>query len=200
MSEWLSYRAILGLSVSLVLLPVRAQAEFIIEFTDGRQVTISHYVEEGQTIKIYTSQGAIGFRKADVKQIIVVGTHQVTNTPLDMVAARSSSPTHVSTPGPPDKKEADGGSGKTGGADKGQATAAGKVADTERERINEQYQRVAQQSNAVWEKHVQDLNSGASEEVLAENRQRLNELNLERHKLIKDARQASPDGLPAWAQ
>ena len=46
---------------------------------------------------------------------------------------------------------------------------------------------------------MSDMDSGASEEVVAEDRRRLDELNQERHKLIKAARQASPDDPPDWA-
>ena len=70
----------------------------------------------------------------------------------------------------------------------------------EREHVDEQYQDVDQQINAAWKKHVSDMDSEASEEVLAEDRRRLDELNQDRHKLIKAARQASPDDPPDWAQ
>ena len=66
MCPWLSYRAILGWGLSLLLLPVKAWADFVIEFTAGRQVTVRRYVDEGQTIKVYTPQGTIGFRKDDI--------------------------------------------------------------------------------------------------------------------------------------
>src|SRR5215470_8200235 len=83
MRRKLTYFLIWGCSTALWLLPLRAQADFIIEFLDGRKVTVAHYFEEGQTIKIYTPQGAIGFPKAGVKRIVSVDPNTGAETPLE---------------------------------------------------------------------------------------------------------------------
>jgi hypothetical protein len=60
--------------VLLFFLPAAAQAQFIIEFTDGNRITVSNYKEEGQKIKIHTSEGWFAFRQEDVAQIIDLTT------------------------------------------------------------------------------------------------------------------------------
>jgi hypothetical protein len=69
-----SSRLILAFSVLLSLLPVAVQAQFIIEFTDGNRITVSNYKEEGQKIKIHTSEGWFAFRREDVANIIDLTT------------------------------------------------------------------------------------------------------------------------------
>jgi hypothetical protein len=66
MSRYCSSRLVLALSALLFLLPVAAQAQFII--------TVSNYKEEGQKIKIHTSEGWFAFRKEDVARIIDLTT------------------------------------------------------------------------------------------------------------------------------
>jgi len=68
------------------------------------------------------------------------------------------------------------------------------------EKLEIEYQGVKQEFDSLWEKHVQDVDSGASEEVLTENRNRLSQLSNEQHNLVNDARRAVPDDLPIWAQ
>jgi hypothetical protein len=70
------YRTIFGFSASLVLLPVGGQADVVIKFTDGHQVTVDRYVDEGSTIKVYTSLGVVGFRKDEVKWITAADAGQ----------------------------------------------------------------------------------------------------------------------------
>lgn len=65
-----SLRILFVLGVLLFLLPVTAQAYFIIEFTDGTHITVSNYKEVGKTIKIHTQEGWFAFRKEDVAKII----------------------------------------------------------------------------------------------------------------------------------
>jgi hypothetical protein len=72
----LPYRAIVGFSASLVLLPVGGQADVVIKFIDGHQVTVDRYVDEGSTIKVYTSLGVVGFRKDEVKWITAADAGQ----------------------------------------------------------------------------------------------------------------------------
>jgi hypothetical protein len=192
--------AIYTFSPFLSLLPLGVQADFIIEFTDGSRVTVGRYVEEGQAIKVYTPQGAIGFRRDEVKHITEVGKNEGTSTPLDAVVARPSTPAQASSPASSGEAESSRNIGKTSGSNKEQGNNGSKGSEAEGERLNEQYHDVAQQMDKTWEKHIRDVNAGASDEVLAENRRRLDELNLDRHKLIKAARQTDPDNVPAWAQ
>lgn len=179
----LSFGTVLPLAV-----PTQARADFIIKFTDSGQVIVRRYVEEGQTIKVYTPQGTISFRKDDVTDITEMDASQSMSTPLEFVSTASPSSTGAEdfdkTTKPEEKKTA----------------GTGDTSTNTMERIDGQYQEVEQEFNKLWEKHMQDVNSGASEEVLAENRNRLTQLSDEQHKLVKDARQVAPDNLPTWAQ
>lgn len=47
-----------------------AYARFILEFTDGRKITVSNYEDLGQSIRVYTPNGSFAFRKEDVARII----------------------------------------------------------------------------------------------------------------------------------
>ena len=113
MDKRLFSHLILGFSLLLSLLPIKTWADFIIEFTDGHQVTVGRYVDEGQTIKIYTPQGTIGFRKADVKRITEVGANQSASRRLETVTNRSSSPTQAPVQDLSEGKETAKVSGKT---------------------------------------------------------------------------------------
>jgi hypothetical protein len=179
----LSFGTVLSLAV-----PIQARADFVIKFTDGGQVIVHRYVEEGQTIKVYTPQGTISFRKDDVARITEVDVSQSMSTPLESVSAASPSSTDVED------------SNKTTKPEEAKTARASDTSSAAIERIDSQYQEIEQEFNKLWEKDVQDVNSGASEEVLTENRNKLNELSNERRKLVNDARQVAPDNLPTWAQ
>jgi hypothetical protein len=199
MYKRLFYRVILGLGALLLLLPVKAWADFIIEFTEGRQVTVRRYVDEGRTIKIYIPQGTIGIRKEDVKRITEVEAHSKVSPSLETWLTWTSPSVQASAPVPSDKERRVERSQAT--KTDGKKTAeAGKATGAELERFDKQSSEVSQQLDELWAKHLQDVNSGASEEILAENRRRLNELNRERHKLIKSVRRTNPNDLPAWAR
>ncbi|HEV8718256.1 MAG TPA: hypothetical protein VGX03_36245 [Candidatus Binatia bacterium] len=93
-----SSRFVLTLSALLFLLPVAAQAQFIIEFTDGNRITVSNYKDEGQKIKIHTLEGWFAFRKEDVANIIDLTTGKKvrrSDTPPD---SRSASPSETKEP------------------------------------------------------------------------------------------------------
>ena len=185
-----------GLSL-LVLTPARA--DFLITFTDGGQVTVHRYVEDGQSINVYTPQGTIRSRKDAVSSITEIGVSQSMAVPLETVSAVSAPAAEVSAPGPAE-------SPKTTNSDKPpkpegeHPTETASPASATVERLDGEYQEVQQEFNKLWEKHVQDMNSGASEEVLTENRNRLSQLSDEQHKLVQDARRAVPNNLPTWAQ
>lgn len=66
--------------IILVLGRVSAHAAFIIEFADGRKITVTNYQEIGPHIKVYTLNGSFAFRKADIVRI--VNTEQQPSTPL----------------------------------------------------------------------------------------------------------------------
>jgi len=165
---------------------VQVRADFLIKFTDSSQIVVHRYVEEGQAIKIYTPYGTISFRKDDVERVVEVDPSQSIRMPLEVVTTVSV--TDVKDPDQTTKPE------------KGKTAAANDTAAAAIERIEGQYQEIEQEFNKLWEKDVQDTASGASGEVLAENRDKLNQLSDERRKLIEEARQVAPDNLPTWAQ
>lgn len=59
----------LGLCGVYFLLLTAADAQYLIEFTDGRQMTVPSYKEEGEKVKVYTPSGSFAFRKDDIKRI-----------------------------------------------------------------------------------------------------------------------------------
>lgn len=183
--------------LSLALTPT--WGDYIIHFTDGGRVTVHRYVEEGQSIKIYTPQGTISFRKDTIARISEVDSSQSLSTPLETLSAVSGPTAQVSTPGPLDSQNTTD-SDKTPKPEGGHTTETTDASTTPTERLESGYQEVEQEFNKLWEKHLQDVDSGASEEVLTENRNRLSQLSNERDKLIKDARRAVPDSLPTWAR
>jgi hypothetical protein len=179
----LSFGAVLFLTV-----PIEVRADFIIKFTDDGQVIVHRYAEEGQTIKVYTPQGTISFRKDEVESIAEVDASQSMKTPLEAVTTVSTSAIEA--------KDSD----KTTKPEEKKTAGTGDTSPNTMERIDGQYQEVEQEFNKLWEKHMQDVDSGASEEVLTENRSKLTQLSNEQHELINDARRAAPDDLPTWAQ
>ena len=181
-------------SSTLSLTPLFAQADFIIEFLDGRKVTVAHYFEEGQTIKIYTPQGTIGFPKAGVKRIVSVDENTGAEIPLEASLGHHPAATSSSTEekNPTLEKART----KTGPGEK----ARRKDPKAEREELTEQYHDVAKQMETLWSKHLQDVEHGAPIETLEENRRQLGLLNQQRHKLIQSARQGDLEGVPDWAQ
>ena len=185
----------LGLGVVLVLVPTRVRADFLIQFVDNTRVAVHRYVEEGRAIKVYTPQGAISFRKEDVARITEIDTNRSMILPLETVYATLS---------PSGQEPAPAASGEQGtpGRDKvtGEMTAAKDNTAAKVEHLNTAYKDVEQEINELLTKHSHDMELGASEETLAEDRRRLDELNNERHKFIADMRQTVPDDLPAWAQ
>lgn len=189
-----AYLAIWGCSAVLWLLPLHAQADFIIEFLDGRKVTVGHYFEEGATIKIYTPQGTIGFAKAEVKRILSVDANTGAEIPLE--AALGHHPTAASTSAEEKNPTVEKAKTKAGsGGNPGR-----KDLKAEREELTEQYHDVAEQMGTLWSKHLQEVEQGAPIEKLEENRRQLGVLNQQRHKLIQSARQGDLEGVPDWAQ
>jgi hypothetical protein len=199
---------LLDFGLLLLLLPITVRADFILEFTDGRKVTVGRYVEEGQTIKIYNALGAISFRKADVKRITEIDAKQSANTRLETVSTKSSSSASSlsspqgSAPASLESKEAPGAVGTASDETKVEKVVEGrKAVEAERERIDEEYKEVSTQMRTVWNKSLRDTEAGAPLEVQIENGRRLSELNQQRGQLIDAARKANPpDQIPDWAQ
>ena len=189
-----AYLAILVCSVGMWFQPLRAQADFIIEFLDGRKVTVAHYFEEGETIKIYTPQGAIGFPKAGVKRIVSVDANTGAEIPLE--ASLGHRPAAASASTEEKNPTLEKARTKTGSGEK----AGRRDLKAEREELTEQYHDVAKQMETLWGKHLQDVEQGAPIEKLEENRHQLGALNQQRHKLIQSARQGDLEGVPDWAQ
>ncbi len=179
---------------ALLLTPLRAQADFIIEFLDGRKVTVAHYFEEGETIKIYTPQGTIGFPKAGVKRIVYVDANTGAEIPLE--ASLGHRPATASASAEEKNPTMEKTRPKTGSGEK----AGHRDLKAEREELTEQYHDVAKQMETIWSKHLQDVEQEAPIETLEENRRQLGVLNQQRHKLIRSARQGDLEGTPDWAQ
>src|SRR5882672_4717692 len=74
-----------GLGMIVTSRPLEVRADFLIEFTDGSHVMVQRYVEEGASIKVYTENGAVGFRKPDIKRILTVKTDQTADEALGTV-------------------------------------------------------------------------------------------------------------------
>jgi len=192
------YSPLLGVLLSMV--STNARADFIFELTNGRQVTVGQYVDEGQTFKVYTSTGTIGFHKTDVKQITEVGASQGTNVPLESVTSRPPAATQAVVSDPSEEKEMPQASDGAGAASGEEGASKAEHPQATVERLDEQYQETAFQQDALWDNYLRDVKAGASEETLSANLQQLQELDQERLKLIKSARGAASDNLPAWAQ
>jgi hypothetical protein len=58
------------LGVILLCLRDSADATSVLEFTDGRKITVSNYKEIGQSVRVYTPNGSFSFRKEDIARII----------------------------------------------------------------------------------------------------------------------------------
>jgi hypothetical protein len=187
-----------GVVLSLAV-PIQAQADFIIKFTDSSQVIVHRYTEEDQIIKIYTPYGTISFRKDEVSSITEINASHSMSVPLETVSAVSAPSIKVSAPGPSESQNTTN-SDKTPRPEGGDTTGTASASTTTLEKLDGEYQEVKQEFDRLWEKHVQDMNSGASEEVLTENRSKLTQLSNEQHELVNDARRVAPDNLPTWAQ
>jgi hypothetical protein len=92
------YRTILGFGAALTLLPVGARADVIIEFTDGHQMIVSQYLDEGQTIRIYTPQGVVGLNKDEVRRITAVDDGQSMHMQLETLQNQTSALTQAPVP------------------------------------------------------------------------------------------------------
>ena len=66
--------------VLLALGRIPAHAAFMLEFADGRKITVANYQVIGPNIKVYTLNGSFAFRKEDIVRI--VSTEQQPSTPL----------------------------------------------------------------------------------------------------------------------
>lgn len=188
-----------GASIVVWILPLRAQADFIIEFPDGHKVTVGRYFEEGKTIKIYTPQGAIGFPKAEVKRILSVDAKTGAETPLEqMLGGRPVGSSSTATSVSSEEKNSLEGKDKT--ATKTGGRTGRKDPQAERAELTEQYHDTAKQLDSLWSKHLEDVERGASIEPLEENRRQMNALNHQRNELIRSARQGNQSEIPDWAQ
>ena len=189
--------------VALLLSPLAARADFLIEFHDGHSVTVGHYFEEKSVLRVYTPQGSIGFPKSEVKRILAVDEHG-SGIPLETVSVKhpAVSSSSTLTEGQESKEE----TREKAEAKKSQAKKAGKEGDAEEkmkmteEEAAEKYQDIQQQHAGLWEKHMRDVNEDAPEEVLEENRRQLNALDGQRSELLKATREESSGELPEWAQ
>lgn len=65
-------RLLLGLWGSLFFFIATADAQFLIEFTDGRRMKVASYREGGEQVTVYTPSGSFAFQKGDVKHIVAL--------------------------------------------------------------------------------------------------------------------------------
>src|SRR5256712_14148707 len=86
--------------------PIPARADFLIRFTDSREVLVHRYAEEGQAIKIYTPYGTISFRKEEVERITEVDASQSMSTPLESALPVATSSTQRSSLAPAESEKA----------------------------------------------------------------------------------------------
>ena len=88
------------LTVILLLTQESADANFILEFTNGRKMTVSNYEEIGQNVKVYTPNGSFAFRKEDI--VHISDMRQPRPTPPAQPAASPHPTTQIETsPAPP---------------------------------------------------------------------------------------------------
>ena len=208
MSRWDSTHTMLGLAGLLVLLPVSARASFVIELLNGRSVTVEQYVDEGQAVQIYTSLGKISFQKDDIKQISEVDANHVGSLPLDADFRPPSSRARQTT----DAEDTEGVE-TSSAVDQAQTAPALTGAQStspeppqpqtrreKMEKLDAEFHDSRNQFGNIWDKHRRDVKMGASDEVLAKNREKLREIDKKRHKLIHQARRTDGQNLPTWAR
>lgn len=201
-----SKKILLGIGL-LSLLPTQyVWSDFTIEFTDGRQVTVRHYIDEGQSIKIYNTIGSISFSKRDIKQITEVGDHQAKTPRLETVsrrpAALSSTPSNIEEQSEKARlrKETSGESGQSEQAEKKAQEKGSGVTTEELEQLDSRYNGVNREFDDLWRSHLQQVNFGIPESKLGDNLHRIEALETERRELLKAANKVDPDRRPAWAQ
>src|SRR5262245_15298678 len=103
MGAIMSHRQILAAMIGFTIVVVFARAHatsFIIELTNGREVTTSHVWEDGDDIKFDAPQGTAGFPKTLVKRITTV-TPVNTNTSAPNAPALNLGDANASPPGEP---------------------------------------------------------------------------------------------------
>jgi hypothetical protein len=143
---------LLGFSSGLALLGLTpARADFLIKFTDGGQVIVHRYVEEGQSINVYTPQGTIRFRKGEVSSITEIGASQILSVPLETVSAVSAPSAEVSAPGPLESQKTTN-SEKLPKPEGGNTTETASTAAATLERLDGEYQEVQQEFNRFCRK------------------------------------------------
>src|SRR6266852_2164533 len=144
--RWTSL-SLLSFSSGLSLLVLtQARADFTIKFTDGGQVIVHRYTEEGQTIKIYTPQGTISFRKDEVEHITEVDASQSMGTPLETVSAVSTPSAEMSAPARSESQNITN-SDKITKPEGGNAIGTTGASTTTMERLDGEHQEVEQEIN-----------------------------------------------------
>ncbi len=188
-----------------VLFPMSVHAEYVIELANKREVTTRRYVDEGQTIKIYTDYGAISFRKADVRRITQVSADGTLNIPLESIARRSRGPEPSDSRNPPtnlpaqNKKLKGIDTAKTG--QKKNPAEAHRLSEADLARLDEQYYDVDQRFDTLWQEYRQQVRAKVPAQELAKYNQQLFKLDQTRQALKKKVRrQTDPNTLPVWAQ
>lgn len=92
------FRLLLGLwGFFFLSLATAANAQYLIEFTDGRRMTVRSYKDEGEKVTVYTPSGSFAFRKGDIKHIETLGEPIAKPTGTE----RLDMPAQVERPEPP---------------------------------------------------------------------------------------------------
>lgn len=189
-----------GFSVC-VLFPMSVHAEYVIELANKREVTTRRYVDEGQTIKIYTDYGAISFRKADVRRITKVDGDGTLNIPLESIARHSSSPEPSASPKLPARNKKLKGTDTANTGQKKNPAEERRLSEADLARLDEQYYDVDQRFDTLWQEYRQQVRARVPAQELAKYNQQLFKLDQTRQTLKKKVRrQTDPNMLPAWAQ
>jgi hypothetical protein len=191
---------ILSFATLLGLIPLRAWADFILEFTDGNHVVVRQYVEDRETISIYTQRGTIGFRKEDIRRIVEVDAVHPGTLLLDTLTEHRPSGSKNGTQSSSHSSPATAKFREDSNPHRNIPTRARTGKQAELGQLEKQYTSVAEEIDTVWEKHMNDVAGGASQETLAENRRQLNALSKKRYTLLKSVRETAPHGLPDWVR
>lgn len=195
------FRYVLSMSAGLWLVPMPAGADFILELHNGRQVTVERYEDDGEKIAIQTDLGTIGFRKADVKQIIEVAAPQGLRGPLGETVGRPAASKRAVASDMAEGQPAQAGADKTGEAGQDTETQQEMLTPAQIAQIDQQFQKVDRSYKNLWAKHKQQVRAGASNEELMENRKRLLAWDEERQVMRNTIReQAGQEDFPEWVR
>ena len=179
----------------------QVQAEYVIALANKREVTTRRYVDEGQTIKIYTDYGAISFRKADVRRITEVSGDQTLNIPPKSIVRRSSGPEPSDALNLPTQNKKMKGTDRANMGQKKNQAEENRLSEADLARLDEQYYDVDQRFDTLWQEYRHQVRTRVPTQELAKYNQQPFKLDQTWQALKKKVRrQTDPNTLPVWAQ